>query len=397
MRLLARVTTAALIALAPVLAGTPSSAAPAQDPAPLIASKDAVPGHYIVTLDAGIDPATLAGQLKVEPTFTYSKALNGFAVPLTPTQLTLVRSALGVKTVEEDSKVSTPSAEGPGAVGTRAAPSSSWGLDRIDQQALPLDNDFTTQNNGSGVTAYILDTGIDYTHEEFGGRAVLGFDAMPDADTQQGLDCNGHGTHVAGTVGGKTYGVASGVNLVSVRVLGCDGKGSYSGMIAGLDWVAKNAQQPAVLNGSLGGPKSEALNSAADALTDAGVLPVIAAGNDARDACDVSPASASRVLAVAASNRYDEETDFSNYGTCVALYAPGEGISSAKLGGGSVDLDGTSMAAPHVAGVAALYKQAHPDDLPETIAEFIETESTKDVLTKVSKSSPNQLLYTAGL
>ncbi|MFJ8842659.1 S8 family peptidase [Streptomyces cyaneofuscatus] len=393
MRLLARVTTAALLALTPVLAGTPSAAAPTEDPAPLIASTDAVPGHYIVTLDAGTDPATLAGQLKVEPTFTYSKALNGFALPLTPAQLTLVRNTPGVTAVEEDSKVSAAR----DATGTRAAPSSTWGLDRIDQRALPLDDDFTTHNTGSGVTAYILDTGIDYTHEEFGGRAVLGFDAMPDADTQQGLDCNGHGTHVAGTVGGTTYGVASAVNLVSVRVLGCDGRGSYSGMIAGLDWVAKNAQQPAVLNGSLGGPKSEALNSAADALTDAGVLPVIAAGNDAADACGVSPASASRVLTVAASNRYDEETAFSNYGSCVTLYAPGEDITSAKLGGGSVALNGTSMAAPHVAGVVALHKQAHPDDLPEAIAEFIDAESTKDVLTKVSKSSPNQLLYTAGL
>lgn len=186
-------------------------------------------------------------------------------------------------------------------------------------------------------------------------------------------------------------------NLVSVRVLGCDGKGTWSGIIAGMDWVAKNAKQPAVLNGSLGGDRSAAVNDAATALSDAGVLPVIAAGNDAKDACNVSPASAARVLTVAASNQWDEETSFSNYGTCVSLYAPGQAIVSAKLGGGSVALDGTSMAAPHVAGVAVLYKQAHPTADPAELNEWLDSESTKDVLNSVSKGSPNQLLFTGGI
>ncbi|MEU9145289.1 S8 family peptidase [Streptomyces sp. NPDC048349] len=395
MRLIARVATAALIALTPVAAGTASAAVPEPTPAPLQTSANAVPGQYIVTLDKGVDAAKLAEKLKLKPKHVYGSAINGFAAPLTALQLDLVRMSTGVKAVEEDTKVA--SVPLPAAPSTNRAPSSSWGLDRIDQRQLPLDNNFTVNSNGSGVTAFILDTGIDYKHTEFGGRATFGFDAMPDAETQQGQDCNGHGTHVAGTVAGSTYGVARKASLVSVRVLGCDGRGSYAGMIAGMDWVAKNAKQPAVLNGSLGGPRSDALNNAVNALSDAGVLPVIAAGNDAQDACNVSPASATRVITVAASNRWDEETSFSNWGACVSLYAPGQDIVSAKLGGGSVALNGTSMAAPHVAGVVALYKQAHPNELPADLANFLGEKSTKDALTAVSKSTPNQLLFTGGV
>ncbi|ROQ97338.1 subtilisin family serine protease [Streptomyces sp. 2132.2] len=398
MRLLARLATAALLTVPTVAAGSAAADTPEPTPVPLHTSANAVPGKYIVTLEKGVDAATAATKLGLKPSFVYSKAMNGFAVPLTPLQLQIVRVSLGVKSVEEDAKVksvTTPS-ETPGM----RAPSTSWGLDRIDQREWDRvngkgDGQFTTTGNGTGVTAYILDTGIDYTHDEFGGRATFGFDAM--GDGRNGLDCNGHGTHVAGTVAGKTYGVARKANLVSVRVLGCDGTGTYSGMIAGLDWVAKNAKQPAVLNGSLGGDKSVALNDAATALSDAGVLPVIAAGNSSKDACYVSPASADRVFTVGASNKWDEETSFSNYGNCLEVYAPGEAIVSAKLGGGSVEMSGTSMAAPHVAGVAVLYKQAHPTADPAELAEFLETESTKDVLTNISKASPNMLLFTAGL
>ncbi|MFD8148332.1 S8 family peptidase [Streptomyces sp. NPDC059708] len=393
MRLLARLAAAALLTATPVTAGTASAAGPEPTPVPLHTAADAVPGQYIVTLDKGLDAAKTAQKLGLTPTFVYTKAMNGFAVPLTPFQLTAVRNSPGVKAVEEDGKVqSIPTPSFPAGV---RAPAFSWGLDRIDQRHLPLDNDFTTQGNGAGVTAYILDTGIDYAHSEFGGRAAFGFDAM--GDGRNGLDCNGHGTHVAGTVAGSTYGVARKANLVSVRVLGCDSRGSWSGIIAGMDWIAKNARQPAVMNASLGGDASYAVNAAATAVSDAGVLPVVAAGNSSKDACTVSPASAARVLTVGATDRYDQETSFSNYGSCLSLYAPGQDIVSAKLGGGSVALNGTSMAAPHVAGVAALYKGAYPKADPAELKQFLEARSTKDIITNIGKGSPNRLLFTDGL
>ncbi|MFE4636570.1 S8 family serine peptidase [Streptomyces sp. NPDC056773] len=394
MRLIAGAATVALLAVTPAAAAGTSAAAPEPTPVPLTVSANAIPGQYIVTLEPGYDPAKVAERLSLKPKFLYTRAMNGFAVPLTKLQLEIARVSLGVKSVETDARVSAPSGELGKATALRG-PSASWGLDRIDQKELPLDNTFTTQGNGAGVTAYILDSGIDYKHAEFGGRASFGFDAVKDG--RDGQDCNGHGTHVAGTVAGATYGVARKASLVSVRVLNCEGTGDYSGIIAGLDWVAKNAKQPAVLNGSLGGDRSETVNAAADAVTDAGVLPVIAAGNSAKDACNVSPASAGKVVTVAATNRYDEETSFSNWGQCVSLYAPGEQIVSAKLGGGSYAENGTSMAAPHVAGAAVLYKQAHQSATPEEIAAYLRDESTKDVLNSVSKSSPNELLFTGGL
>ncbi|MFF0433540.1 S8 family peptidase [Streptomyces sp. NPDC004327] len=393
---------AALVLALPALSAPAASGAPsdgAATPAPLRKSAKAIEGQYIVMLSAGYDAEASATKVPgVTPLFTYKGVFPGFAARLTPAQLQAVRTMPGVAAVEEDAEVTAaPVTASPAAAGrTRAAglPSASWGLDRIDQPYLPLDNQFTANGTGKGVTAYIVDTGIDFGHAEFGGRATAGFDAI--GDGYNGQDCNGHGTHVAGTVGGSVHGVAREVDLVSVRVLNCQGKGSWSGIIAGFDWVAQNAKQPAVLNGSLGGPKNVAVNVAATAVSDKNVLPVLAAGNSAQDACGVSPASADRVLTVGASDYRDEETDFSNFGPCLDVYAPGRAIVSAKLGGGSVALDGTSMASPHVAGVAALYKAANPTATSLTVGGWLLDQSVKDVL-KVSKGSPNRLLQTGGL
>ncbi|MDX6762183.1 S8 family peptidase [Streptomyces sp. F8] len=394
MRLLAaRLTTAAVLTLTSVAAGTASAAGPEPTPAPLITSTNAIAGSYIVTLAKSVDPAKVAESVGVTAKFTYETALNGFAAPLTDKQLKMVRHTRGVLSVAQDGQVTGPPAPPSGI--TTKAPSNSWGLDRIDQRFLPLDNQFSPNTNGQGVTAYILDSGIDYRHPEFGGRARPGFDAI--GDGRNGQDCHGHGTHVAGTVGGTSVGVAHKVNLVSVRVLGCDNRGSWSGIIAGLDWVAANAQQPAVLNGSLGGDRFEPVNTATAALFDRGVLPILAAGNDNRDAGFVSPASTPNAVTVGATNRFDQETDFSNWGELLDLYAPGQDIISARIGGGTVSLNGTSMAAPHVTGVAALYKAAHPNASPAEVANFLKNEATEDVIQNLSDNGPDKLLFTNGL
>jgi subtilisin family serine protease len=423
MRLLARGLSAAALLLVPFAAapsGAAAVAAPATEPtpsilAPLVHADRAVTGQYIVTLRKNMDPAETVKTAGVKPLYTYGNVLRGFAAVLTATQLDAVRRTPGVESVEENGTATafdlgpapgTPGTgtdrrrgphrpfRGPDAPRGPRAIAASWGLDRIDQRTLPLDQQFSTTGSGLGATAYIMDTGIDYTHSEFGGRAVPGFDAINDG--RNGEDCQGHGTHVAGTVGGATYGVARRAALVSVRVLGCDGRGDWAGVIAGFDWVAKNARQPAVLNASLGGGYSPAVNQAANSLAAAGVLPVVAAGNSAQDACDVSPASADRVAAIGATDRGDRQASFSNYGQCLTMYAPGQDIVSAALGGGSTTLSGTSMASPHSAGVALLYKATNPSASAETVAAWLTDQSTKDILT-VSNGSPNRLLYTDSL
>ncbi|MDT9683920.1 S8 family peptidase [Streptomyces sp. TRM76323] len=395
MRLPARRASAALLLLLMPLAATPATAAgsdtepPRTTPAPLRpAPADGIDGQYIVTLEPDATPAQVAQHAGVTPLFSYEKVVRGFAAKLTPAQLSTVRSAPGVAAVEQDAVVSTV------PVPETRAPASSWGLDRIDQPFLPLNGQYNVKGTGAGVSAFILDTGIDYGHPEFTGRARPGFDAI--GDGRNGRDCNGHGTHVAGTVGGATHGVARQVGLVSVRVLDCEGRGSFAGIIAGLEWVAVNSNRPSVLNASLGGPRSEVVNTATTVLSDKGVLPVVAAGNSSADACGVSPASAARTMTVGATNHLDQEASFSNFGPCLTIYAPGTQIKSAKLGGGSTHMSGTSMASPHVAGVAALYKQRHPTASSRAVAAWIVEQSVKDVLT-VTKSSPNRLVQTGGL
>ncbi|AOT57275.1 S8 family peptidase [Streptomyces fradiae] len=373
------------LALSPTLASAATAAEPA--PAPLLKVAQApadqeIKGRYIVTLKPGADPAGLAKEDKVKTRHLYRDVLNGFAADLSAAQLDELRRDSRVLSIEEDQKVAA----------TATQTNAPWGLDRIDQRS-GRNGTYTYNRNGAGVTAYIIDTGIDTAHADFGGRARNVFDAFGG----NGQDCNGHGTHVAGTVGGSAYGVAKGVQLRGVRVLDCQGSGSFSGIIAGFDWVRQNAVRPAVANASLGGGYSAALNNAATALANSGVHLAVAAGNENQDACNVSPASASGTITVAASDSSDRKASFSNYGNCTDLYAPGVSITSARAGGGSTAMSGTSMASPHVSGVAALYKSAYGDASSATVNNWLVGNSTANVIGGNYSGTPNRLLFKSTL
>src|SRR4030081_2120975 len=284
---------------------------------------NSISGSYIVVLkDGGTAQAVqdqvtgLAARFGGKVSRTYSSALRGFAVSMGARQARRVAAGPAVARVEQDQTVTVSGVQ---------TPTPSWGLDRIDQRYLPLDNSYTYPNTASNVHAYIIDTGIYITHSDFGGRASVGTDAV--GDGRNGIDCNGHGTHVSGTVGGATYGVAKGVTLVAVRVLDCNGSGTTTGVIAGIDWVTANAIKPAVANMSLGGGFSQAVNDAVTRSMNSGVTYALAAGNSSADACGYSPASTPGALTAGATDSSDTEAYFSNYGTCLALYAPGVDIT----------------------------------------------------------------------
>jgi subtilisin family serine protease len=370
-------------------------AAHAADKAPLIGEgkQGQIKDQYIVVLKDGATQADAertkkqardaGGDVKHE----YDSALKGFSAKLTPKALAALRQDTDVAFVEADAVVT--------ADWTGIQAGATWGLDRIDQPTLPLNASYNYHQNGAGVKAYVIDTGIRTTHKEFGGRAGGGATAI--ADGRGAQDCNGHGTHVAGTIGGATYGVAKAVSLVPVRVLDCSGSGSMSGVIAGVNWVTNDhaAGQPAVANMSLGGGVSAALDQAVAASIADGVTYAIAAGNSNADACNYSPARTPAAITVGATTSTDARASFSNYGGCVDLFAPGQSITSAWATSNTATntISGTSMATPHVAGVAALFLSRYTTTDPATLRDRLVNDASANVLAGVGTGSPNLLLW----
>jgi serine protease len=284
----------------------------------------------------------LANDYNVSVVKNFGSALNGVLINASAKQITELQNDPKIKYIEQDQIMSiTPQVS---IAGDQASPT--WGLDRIDQRDLPLDNNYHYDYDGTGVTAYVVDTGVLNSHNEFGGRASSGYDFI-DNDSDA-TDCNGHGTHVAGTIGGSTYGVAKNVNIVGVRVLNCSGSGSNSGVISGINWVKNNASGPSVANMSLGGGASQATDDAVNAAVAAGISFVVAAGNNNSNACNYSPARAADAITVGSTTSSDARSSFSNYGTCLDIYAPGSSITSAWYTSNSATntISGTSMAAP---------------------------------------------------
>ena len=362
--------------------------------APLLAvGQQSAPDRYIVVfkpdvadIDGETERATRGTGSQVH--FRYSRVLKGFAASIPAAALDGIRRNPSVEYVEADGVAH--------AIATQSNPPS-WGLDRIDQGPLPLNQSYLYNNDGSGARVYILDTGIRYTHVQFGGRAVTGRDFVSNDDVSE--DCQGHGTHVAGTVGGSTTGVAKQTTLVGVRVLGCNGSGSYAGIIAAVDWVTgQQASFPTrrfVGNMSLTGGLSSALNTAVNNSVNAGVVWAVAAGNDdGYNACELSPAGASGALTVGATSSNDARASFSNIGTCLDLFAPGVGIYSSTFGADNTygSWNGTSMATPHVAGVAALYFTANPNATAAQVNAAIVSGATPNLVTNAGAGSPNRLL-----
>ena len=369
----------------PVMAGGPKEAK-------LIKAKNKIPGQYIIVLEDRVDEASvdaladdIVKNARGRKNHVYKHALKGFSAELTEKEAMKIAARAEVKYVEEDGVVTADATQSP----------ATWGLDRIDQRDLPLSNSYTYNFTGSGVKVYIIDTGILTTHNEFGGRAIHGTDTV-DGDSNA-TDCNGHGTHVAGTVGGSTYGVAKGATLVAVRVLNCQGSGTNSGVVAGIDWATADHQagQPAAANMSLGGGASQATDDAVQRAINDGITMAVAAGNENQNACNVSPARAPNAITVGSTTSTDARSSFSNWGTCLDIFAPGSSITSAWYTSTSATntISGTSMATPHVAGVAALYLSQFGNASPQTVRDAIVNNSTLNKVTSAGTGSPNRLLY----
>jgi subtilisin family serine protease len=389
----------AITALA--LAGAGASAQAAEGDVLSAAGAKVVPGSYIVVLKNGAvssaavrsSARTLTARHGGTIRRTFDSALRGFSVRSTETQARRLAADPSVAYVQHnvihriaDTQVNPPS----------------WGLDRVDQRNLPLDHSYTFTTTAGNVHAYVVDTGIRTSHSDFGGRASIGFDAI--GDGQNGQDCNGHGTHVSGTVGGGTFGVAKGVDLVGVRVLDCAGSGTTEQVVAGIDWVTDNAIKPAVANMSLGGGADTALDNAVNRSIGSGVTYAIAAGNGIagiipQNACNTSPARVPAAITVSVTDDTDTKTSWGNFGTCVDIFAPGVDITSAWNGSDTDTntITGTSMSTPHVTGAAALFLAGHPSATPQQVRDALVANSTTGVVKRPGNGSPNRLLFTPGL
>ncbi|MBM7772412.1 subtilisin family serine protease [Actinokineospora baliensis] len=352
-------------------------------------SPDAIADSYIVVLKdtraaIGAQSAALADRYDATVNRQFDTAITGFSATMSAERAAELAADPAVAYVQANQRFH--------ATGTQENPPS-WGLDRIDQADLPLDDSYTYPSEAADVTAYVIDTGVNAAHTTFGGRASGGFDAVDNDDDPD--DGNGHGTHVAGTIGGKEYGVAKGVKIVPVRVLDDNGSGSTDGVVAGIEWVAENHSGASVANMSLGGPADSALDQAVKGAISAGVTFAVAAGNSGDNASGYSPARVQEAITVAASDDADKQAQFSSHGSIVDIYAPGVNITSSWIGSTTATnrISGTSMATPHVTGAAALYLAGNPSASPADVAAALVEAASADKISNPSSGTPNKLLH----